>query len=137
MGALSLAECRNLISITVEAGNPKYEDRNSNAIIEKDTNVLISGCKGTTIPSGVTSIGRYAFYYSGIESLTIPSSVTSIGDGAFVSSNLSSVTFDTPTGWKAYNSSSASSGISLDLSDPATNATYLRTTYNEYNWKHS
>ena len=37
-----------------------------------------------TIPSGVTSIGDYAFYgCSGLTSLTLPSSVTSIGDWAF------------------------------------------------------
>ena len=37
-----------------------------------------------TIPSGVTSIGDYAFLYcEGLTSVTIPSSVTSIGDRAF------------------------------------------------------
>ena len=39
-----------------------YDSRdNCNAIIEKETNTLIQGCKNTKIPSGVTEIGRYAF----------------------------------------------------------------------------
>ena len=45
------------------------------------------------IPTGVTSIGVYAFYYcTSLSGITIPNSVTSIGDGAFDScSSLSSV----------------------------------------------
>lgn len=40
--------------------------------------------KSITIPSGVTSIGRYAFYSCGwLTTITIPSSVISIGEGAF------------------------------------------------------
>ena len=43
-----------------------------------------SGLTSLTIPSGVTSISEYAFYgCSGLTSLTIPSSVTSIGNYAF------------------------------------------------------
>ncbi|MGE5429256.1 MAG: leucine-rich repeat protein [Methylococcaceae bacterium] len=39
-----------------------------------------------TIPSSVTTIGKYAFYYcNGLTTLTIPSSVTSIGACAFYS----------------------------------------------------
>ena len=40
--------------------------------------------KTVVINSGVTSIGKYAFYNcTGLTSITIPDSVTSIGDGAF------------------------------------------------------
>ncbi|MQN82989.1 leucine-rich repeat domain-containing protein, partial [Segatella copri] len=43
-----------------------------------------SGLTSLTIPSGVTSIGNYAFYdCSGLTSLTLPSGVTSIGIAAF------------------------------------------------------
>ena len=46
------------------------------------------------IPNGVTSIGKYAFYFcSGLTSITIPNSVTSIGDNAFYNcSGLTSIT---------------------------------------------
>ena len=77
--------CSGLTSINVEAGNVVYDSRdNCNAIIEKETNTLIQGCKNTKIPSSVTEIGRYAFDgCSGLMSIEIPSSVTSIGNYAF------------------------------------------------------
>ncbi len=77
--------CSGLTSLKVEEGNPRYDSRNNcNAIIESSTNTLIAGCKNTTIPNSVTSIGSSAFYgCSGLTSITIPNSVTSIGNGAF------------------------------------------------------
>jgi hypothetical protein len=75
----------NLTSIEVESGNNYYDSRNNcNAIIETASNTLITGCKNSTIPNGVTSIGRSAFFgCSGLSSITIPNSVISIGSGAF------------------------------------------------------
>ena len=87
--------CSGLTSLKVEEGNPKYDSRNNcNAIIESSINTLIAGCKSTTIPNGVTSIGRSAFSgCRGLTSITIPNSVTRIGDKAFYScSGLTSVT---------------------------------------------
>ena len=87
--------CSGLTSIKVGAGNTKYDSRNDcNAIIETATNTLIAGCKNTTIPNSVTSIGNYAFSgCSGLTSITIPNSVTNIGNGAFYEcSGLTSVT---------------------------------------------
>lgn len=77
--------CRNLASISVDAGNMYYDSRNNcNAIIKKSDNTLIRGCKNTTIPSGVTSIGRYAFSgCRGTNSITIPDNITSIDSYAF------------------------------------------------------
>ena len=77
--------CSGLTSIVVESGNTTYDSReNCNAIIETASNTLVAGCKTTTIPNSVTSIGDYAFYNcSGLTSITIGSNVTSIGDYAF------------------------------------------------------
>ena len=85
--------CNSLASMAVEDGNTVYDSRNGcNAIIEKSTNTLIFGCKNSTIPAGVTSIGESAFSGTGLTSIEIPASVTSIGDGAFASSDLTSIT---------------------------------------------
>ena len=87
--------CRGLKSIVVESGNSKYDSRdNCNAIIETATNTLLAGCKNTTIPNSVNSIGYAAFEgCSGLTSVSIPNSVNSIGSSAFAGcSGLTSVT---------------------------------------------
>lgn len=77
--------CGGLTSIVVNEGNTIYDSRNGcNAIIETASNTLISGCKNTIIPDGVTSIGIDAFSGSRLTSINIPKSVTSIGEGAFL-----------------------------------------------------
>ena len=86
--------CSGLTSVTVDKNNGKYDSRNNcNAIIDTSTNTLIVGCKNTTIPNSVTSIGSYAFGgCSGLTSVTIPNSVYSIGVSAFADcSGLTSV----------------------------------------------
>ena len=95
IGSSAFSGCSGLSSIIIEDGNIAYDSRNNcNAIIEKSSNTLIVGCKKTTIPNSVTSIGNSAFNgCSGLNTLTIPSSVTSIGEGAFAGcSGLTSVT---------------------------------------------
>lgn len=79
----------------VDPNNSTYDSRNGcNAIIQTATNILLAGCKMTTIPDGVTKIGDYAFTgCSGLLSITIPNSVTSIGDWVFNGcSELTSIT---------------------------------------------
>ena len=85
IGAAAFSDCPGLSSITVAAGNTKYDSReNSNAIIETATNTLIAGCKNTKIPNSVESIGRFAFCgCTGLTSIEIPNSVESIGRFAF------------------------------------------------------
>ena len=74
-----------LVNISVDENNTVFDSRNDcNAVIETSTNTLILGCVNTTIPYGVSSIGKYAF--SGLLFLTsikIPSSVKSIENSAF------------------------------------------------------
>ena len=95
IGERAFSDCDELSSIVVEEGNTVYDSReNCNAIILTDAKTLYIGCKNTTIPSSVTSIGERAF--DGCRSLTtisIPNSVTSIGEHAFNScTGLTSVT---------------------------------------------
>ena len=93
IGSGAFMVCSGLNSISVENGNTNYDSRNNcNAIIETASNTLIAGCKNTTIPNSVTSIGSYAFYgCSGLTSVTIPNSVTSIGNWAFDRADISTV----------------------------------------------
>jgi hypothetical protein len=77
--------CSGLKQIAVAVGNNQYDSRNNcNAIIETESNTLITGCKNTVIPNSVTSIGNSAFAgCSSLASVAIPNSVTSIGGNAF------------------------------------------------------
>lgn len=85
IGLSAFGSNKDLESIVVESGNTIYDSReNCNAIICTATNELISGCKETTIPNSVTSIGRSAFNgcYN-LSGITIPSSITTINQRAF------------------------------------------------------
>ena len=91
---MAFAHCSSLTSIQVETGNTTYDSRdNCNAIIETATNTLIAGCKNTTIPNSVTSIGNYALVdCTSLTAITIGNSVTSIGESAFSGCSLTSIT---------------------------------------------
>ena len=75
----------NLLSITVEEGNPTYDSRNNcNALIETAADSLIFGCKKTLIPHNVKAIGIYAFSGCvGMNTIRIPNSVKYIYGGTF------------------------------------------------------
>ena len=85
IGTYAFHGCTGLTSISVEEGNPIFDSRNNcNAVIETKSNTLIVGCKNSTIPSSVNSIGSNAFDgCTGLTAVTIPSSVNSIGSNAF------------------------------------------------------
>ena len=76
--------CPNLENITVDLSNPNYDSRaESNAIIEKETNTLITTCKSTEIYKTVTKIGYGAYYGSTFTSFEVPENITAIGEAAF------------------------------------------------------
>ncbi len=86
IGDFAFEGCPSLASIKVDVDNECFDSRdNSNAIIETSGNVLVQGCKNTTIPNSVTEIGYGAFTYcTSLTSITIPSSIVSIGHSAFI-----------------------------------------------------
>ena len=95
IGEYSFYGCGGLTSIIVDGGNAFYNSNNQcNAIIETSTNTLVRGCKTTTIPNDVKSIGIGAFSScNDLTSISIPNSVTIIYGGAFDSCrDLTSVT---------------------------------------------
>jgi len=76
-------------SLKVAEGNPKYDSRdNCNAIIETATNIIVAGCRATTIPATASEIGNYAFYGLYDCSIFLPSTITKIGDYAFEGNRL-------------------------------------------------
>lgn len=85
IGPKAFADCNDIATIVVNGNNSTYDSRgNCNAIIETASNTLVVGCKSTSVPASVTSIGDHAF--SGIKSLpsvTLPAGLTSIGEDAF------------------------------------------------------
>lgn len=111
--------CSGLTSINVDVDNTVYDSRNScNAVIEKSTNTLIAGCKNTSIPLSVTSIGYNAFYgCSGLTSINIPNSVTTIGISAFSGcSSLTSVNIPnsvTIIGGSAFNNCTGLTSVTI------------------------
>ena len=84
LGGNSFGYCA-FSGIVVDPENSVYDSRNGcNAIIETSTNELLTGCKNTIIPNGVTAIGYCAFRgIVGLTSIVIPESVTVIGENAF------------------------------------------------------
>ncbi len=87
IGERAFEYCYGISSLSVSSGNKTFYS-NGNCIIERATNKLVLGCKNSVIPSGVTSIGKWAF--SGCEylqSLTIPNTITKIERNAFIDCN--------------------------------------------------
>lgn len=79
--------CPKLVDISVNSDNICYKSDNG-ALYTKNGLTLLHypiGKSDTsfTIPSGVITIGSYAFYHSNLESIIIPSSVTTIENTAF------------------------------------------------------
>jgi hypothetical protein len=114
IGGMAFPDCSGLTQIKVEEGNTIYDSRgNCNAIIETQSNMLLSGCRNTVIPNSVTSIADNAFYgCSGLTSVAIPNSVTTIGQSAFFGcSNLTSVTISNNVTSISYSAFTGCSGL--------------------------
>ena len=94
IGYGAFRNCRQIISIRVDAANTVYDSRNNcNALIETASNTLMLGCPSTIIPNSINEIYNYAFYgFSNLTQISIPNSVTTIRNGAFEScSGLTSI----------------------------------------------
>ena len=85
IGENAFRGCIALNSITVDSDNPNYDSReNCNALVETDTDTLITGCNNTIIPNSIRKIADGAFWgCSGLTSVVIPKSVDIIGLNAF------------------------------------------------------
>ena len=86
--------CDGIEGFVVDPANEDYDSRdNCNSVISSYSNELKFGCKNSTIPNGVESIAEDAFNRcSGLTSITIPSSVTEIGGWSFWFTGLTSIT---------------------------------------------
>jgi hypothetical protein len=88
--------CYSLSGISVDNANSQYSSENG-VLFNKNKTTLITYPRmksGTsyTIPSSVTSIGSYAFFYcESLTDVTIPHRVASIGERAFSGCGLTSV----------------------------------------------
>ena len=76
--------CKALETIVVDSENATYRSPDGcNAIITIDGKTFVAGCKNSTIPDGIETIGAYSLRGMPIKSIVIPASVTSIGEYAF------------------------------------------------------
>lgn len=93
---------------------------------------------GTLTISGTGNMYDYSsisapWHSLGASSVIIKQDVTSIGKNAFGGCSLTSVTFENTEGWRIYNKSEGVESI-IDVSDPVTNATNLKSTHRLKMW---
>ena len=97
IGKSVFSGCGKLTVLSVAEGNADYKAEGQ-TIYTKDGSTLVTcpNAGEAVIPSTVTQIADYAFYYNGnLTKIVIPESVTELGEGAFGNCDrLSRVTFE-------------------------------------------
>ena len=97
IGDFVFTDCDNLKQIKVNPENYSFSDDNG-VLYNKEKTVLLyyptAGEAEYKLPKTVTSIAKYAFYYTkGITKVVLPASVEEVGEGAFAASNLQKIYF--------------------------------------------
>lgn len=69
--------------ITINDANPRYTVK-GNSVIDMETNILIAGCKGSTIDESVSILGPEAFYSCPIDVIDLHAGVKEIQERCFV-----------------------------------------------------
>lgn len=119
----TFASCSKLSSVTLH---------NNITEIKKGAFAGTVALKSISLPTGIGWLSESVFSGSGLTSITIPSNITSIWWDAFAGCyDLSSAVFNSPNKW--YLDGRYQEGY-LDLSNPSTNAEYLRETYASLQW---
>jgi uncharacterized repeat protein (TIGR02543 family) len=104
IGDYAFFNTTELTSFTVAADNPNYSDTDGVLLNKTGTTLLLYPLGKTAtsylIPSGVTSIGNWAFYdENSLKSITIPEGVHTIGDHSFRNTSaLASITLPVSLG---------------------------------------
>ena len=155
IGTVAFYNCTSLASVTIpdsvtSIGSGAFEECTSLASVTIPDSVTSIGSgafkectslTSITIGNGVTSIGTNAFFdCTGLTSIVIPSSVTSIENFAFNRcTGLMSVTFENTSGWYVTmtEGGDASTGESVDVSNPINNVTLLTDTHDYKYWYRS
>lgn len=93
IGVDAFADCKALdVYITDLAKWAQVSVASADSLPGKRLFLNGSEIKDVVIPSGVTSVGSYAFSFSSLTSVTMPDTVTTVGEGAFHScTNLQSI----------------------------------------------
>ncbi len=94
-----------------------------------------TGLTSVTLSSNLTQIYNYAFNgCTSLTSITIPSKVTKISQYVFAGcTNLSKVTFSDTSTWYV-DTSGYNATTKVTVTNTATNATYVKDTYDDYYW---
>ncbi len=150
IGSDAFYDCVNLSNITIGNNVTNIDERsfanctNLKEIVIPNSVISIgdtafgfcSALTKVTIGNGVTTIGDTAFgWCTGLKEIIIGNSVTSIGYNAFYGcSRLTNAIFLDTDGWRCEISTSGIFMSSTNLANTSTAATYLRSTYVNYDW---